>query len=103
MSSTATCPCCGAAIPGAVPLNQLGDLFPARMASILDALADGNTKSVWEIMDIVYGTNPWKWPNRPEDAVKVVISQQRARLAEFGWAIEGIRRKGYRLVKARRE
>lgn len=95
----ATCPCCGALILDAIPASDLAEMFPPRMAGILRTLESGRTKTVWDLVDGAFGDNPDHWPRCPEDAVRIVISQRRSRLAELGWSITAIRGTGYRLVR----
>jgi len=98
-AGTASCPCCRAPMPDAMPADKLASLFPNMMGSILRVLEDGETKTIRDLVDGTFGAEPEHWPKRPKAAVRVVISQRRARLAELGWAIVNIRGTGYRLAR----
>lgn len=80
-----------------MPIDQLAGSFPPRMAAILRALEHGDRVPMEVMVDSIYGPAPAA--RDPDMALKVVICQQREKLAGMGWRIGCIRGAGYRLER----
>jgi len=95
---SARCPCCGAGLPGAVPIAELPDHFGGVTARMLAALADGRLRTGRELVELVYADCPDGGPLSGESCIAVMASKARPKLAALGWDLRGYRRLGgYRL------
>jgi DNA-binding response OmpR family regulator len=98
------CPNCGHRYDGAKtygPRMDTLNLSPTCFA-ILQRVARGRggVVSVDDIAYELYAHRNDPGPENPEQVVKVMAYRIRERLTGTGWTIEGLRRGGYRLVRA---
>jgi len=102
---TAACPCCGAALPGSVPVAAMMPHLPLTLAAIVGALACGDKMTAEELAAEIHADDPDGGPLWAAHGVRSAVGRQGASLHRFGWQIVSVlgRRGGYRLVTLQRE
>jgi hypothetical protein len=82
------CPCCGAVLPKAVPLNAVPGLahLNAQQEAVFCLLAvhPGAWVRTKRVIDAVWADDVEGGPLRPGHVLKVICAQMRPKLAAFG-------------------